>query len=242
MGVGVLINSEVMAKFRKAAGFTQAELAERAGLAERTIQRWENPGKIAAKASLASIGLVANALGVERRSLVQANGGESAEFKGDAWSITHPQRPAAVVQPIMERPDPNLVRGRDAGIWVPLYRSVSASGTSLNEDMHSEMHYAPRGTDFAVVVDGDCMEPVYKNGEIVFVSVDWWKARGFRPDAEYWILFLNGETTLKLVRMIADEPEKFLLEAYNKARHRPQIRLLADIARAGEIIGKQKFN
>ena len=59
-----------LAAARKAAGFTQAQLSARSGVALRSIQQWEGRSKQLARAAAASVAAVARVLGTTSESLL----------------------------------------------------------------------------------------------------------------------------------------------------------------------------
>jgi phage repressor protein C with HTH and peptisase S24 domain len=83
---------------------------------------------------------------------------------------------------------------------IPLFdSSVSAGGgTWLDEHIDSNLIYShdmPHGTDFALRIYGDSMEPMYSNGEIVFV-----RRNVIIESGQVGVFCLNDESYLKMLQ------------------------------------------
>ncbi len=103
------------------------------------------------------------------------------------------------------------------------YLAVSAgTGEFLDEDNFEMVRFpassVPRGASFGVRVSGDSMEPVYHDGQIVWVSPCESLRRG-----EVGIFIYNGEGYLKLYeeRMPDEEQWDALADSYGTVRPQP---------------------
>lgn len=98
-------------------------------------------------------------------------------------------------------------------IDVHLYSvAVSAGpGSFLDSDGYELVRVprgsVPAGTDFALLVGGDSMEPVYKNGQMVFVQ----RAETLRP-GEVGIFVHDGESLVKLYQ--EQTPDESVIEEF----------------------------
>lgn len=83
---------------------------------------------------------------------------------------------------------------------IPMFSNVVSAGygTWLGEGYEYEFEYlenVPSGTDFALRVRGDSMEPMYSNGDIVFV-----KANVIVESGQIGVFCLNDEGYLKMLQ------------------------------------------
>lgn len=117
---------------------------------------------------------------------------------------------------------------------VPLYEGVSAV------DMRHEFEHPEAMVEvsadirptFAVRIRGDCMEPIYENGDVVVFSIPRFEAEGFVNGKDYWIQFTDGQTTFKRVLVDHRDPERLTMFPVNPAHqpwpvHRSHIRQAA---------------
>jgi len=104
---------------------------------------------------------------------------------------------------------------------VPNFGSVSAVSADERFEQGGRYSEVPDvGVDFTVVVDGQCMEPRYEDGDTVGCSLRQWEREGFIWNRDYWVRFKNGESTLKRVRQDAKQPDHILFVPLNpQARH-----------------------
>jgi hypothetical protein len=141
-------------------GINQSEFSRRAGIPLPTLRTWlkipksEIRGGNLEKLS-AGLGKTPDEIRVKLRQ---------AYFERGDLSVS---------VPIMNRPGERLIMRP-----VPIYNGVSASRfiekTNLDYTPGFADRYVPAPTDdpdaFALIVDGDCMEPDYRKGEIVVFS------------------------------------------------------------------------
>jgi hypothetical protein len=93
---------------------------------------------------------------------------------------------------------------------------------------------------FTVPVDGDCQDPVWKNGEIVLFSFDAYDREGILPGKSYYLAFTDGSTTFKRVFIDPDDPEIYILRCWNAARYPAERRVhFSEVVRIARAISKQ---
>ena len=85
---------------------------------------------------------------------------------------------------------------------------------------------------FAAVVDGDCMEPRYCDGDVVVFSVDAAEGEGILEGKNYFIQFTDGENTFKRIFFDPEDSDRLVLHCWNpryptRTIEREQIALLA---------------
>jgi transcriptional regulator with XRE-family HTH domain len=85
---------------------------------------------------------------------------------------------------------------------------------------------------FAVTVDGDCMEPKYRDGDSVIFSVDAAESEGIVEGRNYFIQFADGENTFKRIFLDPENHELLVLKCWNekyppRVVERSSIKLLA---------------
>ena len=97
------------------------------------------------------------------------------------------------------------------------YHGVSASRTDVRVAVSRETAYAPAGSlrRFSVVVDGDCMEPRYRHGELVIFSVDAAEREGILEGRNYFVQLSDGQNTFKRIFFVPDDPDRLLLCCWN---------------------------
>ena len=74
---------------------------------------------------------------------------------------------------------------------------------------------------FAVIVDGDCMEPKYRDGDVVVFSVDAAEREGIVDGRNYFIQFADGENTFKRVFLEPSDVNWLVLRCWN-AKYPPR--------------------
>jgi phage repressor protein C with HTH and peptisase S24 domain len=85
---------------------------------------------------------------------------------------------------------------------------------------------------FAAVVDGDCMEPKFRDGDVVVFSVDAAEKEGIVEGRNYFLQFIDGENTFKRIFFDPDNAEQLVLRCWNahyphRCIRRDRIQLLA---------------
>lgn len=93
---------------------------------------------------------------------------------------------------------------------------------------------------FTIPVDGDCQEPVWKDGEIVVFSFDAYEREGILPGKSYYLAFTDGSTTFKRVMIDPDDPDIYILRCWNTARYPGERRVhFSEVVRIARAISKQ---
>ena len=123
--------------------------------------------------------------------------------------------------PIMNRPGERLVMRP-----VPILNGISASRfvekTNLDYPPGFADRYVPAPTDdpdaFAMIVDGDCMEPDYRRGELVIFSPLEVQRYGPQQGKDYAVQLDStgaNESTFKRLFVEKEDPSVFLFRCIN---------------------------
>ena len=93
---------------------------------------------------------------------------------------------------------------------------------------------------FTIPVDGDCQEPVWKNGDIVLFSFDAFDREGILPGKSYYMAFTDGSTTFKRVYLDPEDPEVYILRCWNAAKYPGERRVhFNEVVRIARALSKQ---
>ena len=93
---------------------------------------------------------------------------------------------------------------------------------------------------FTIPVDGDCQEPVWKNGEIVVFSFDAYDREGILPGKSYYLAFTDGSTTFKRVFVDETDHEVYILRCWNTNKYPNERRVhFSEVVRVARAISKQ---
>jgi len=93
---------------------------------------------------------------------------------------------------------------------------------------------------FSIPVDGDCQEPVWKNGDVVVFSFDAFDREGILPGKSYYLAFTDGSTTFKRVFLDDNDPEVYILRCWNTAKFPDELRVhYSEVVRIARAISKQ---
>ena len=141
-------------------GVNQSEFARRAGIPLPTLRTWLKLPRSEIR-------------GGNMEKLSQALGKSQEEIRTKLRQAYYVRGDRSMSVPIMNRPGERLVMRP-----VPIINGISASRfvekTNLDYPPGFADRYVPAPTDdpdaFAMVVDGDCMEPEYRRGELVIFS------------------------------------------------------------------------
>ncbi len=119
-------------------------------------------------------------------------------------------------------------------VEVPHFHGVSAAKVEHRTDAHRGKAAVPAGSQrrFAVTVDGDCMEPKYRDGDVVVFSVDVAEREGILDGKNYFIQLADDENTFKRVFLDPDNRELLILRPWNdrypaRVVERSRVKLLA---------------
>ncbi|HZL34698.1 MAG TPA: LexA family transcriptional regulator [Tepidisphaeraceae bacterium] len=139
----------------------------------------------------------------------------------------------ANIRPKDERPDPpvhgpdfptGIGAGKTPVVDVAHFHGVSAARVEQRTETHRGNAPAPAGPSrrFAVTVDGDCMEPRYRHGDVVLFSVEAAEREGIIDGKNYFLQFADGENTFKRVFPDPDNRELLILKCWNE-KYAPRI-------------------
>lgn len=203
-----------LAKLRKERGYTLTELAEQLAAYGVTVQRagvskWENGETVP---SIYQLMAVCCALDVEE--------GPSYFMNLPALS---PKLNELGLQKLKDYQQDLIASGRYvpeqeesaevACLSMPVSRLPVSAGTGafLSDEDFEQMdvpsHTVPEGADFGVIVSGDSMEPVYHDGQIVWVQ----RCQELRP-GEVGIFMYDGNGYIKVYS--EQEPSENLQEEF----------------------------
>ena len=168
------------------------ELSRRTGIDKASISQWTN-GTYEAKQE--GVYKLAKALNVNEAWLMgydapMERDTRAQQARFNEWEKTHnPDRP------VMESDTFQKILTR-----LPLYNTPVSAGTGawLADGHEYEFAFfddAPKGTDFALKVRGDSMEPLYSDGDTVFI-----KTNVIIESGQIGIFFFNGEGYLKMLQ------------------------------------------
>lgn len=226
------ILEDFLRKRRELSGFaTWRALAEAADVGEATVYRILREGVDDPNSNLNSRNAFAKAM----------------RFT-DWWELVRAYNRGDLV---MNLDDPflsglNNVRLTEPATEIPLYESVSAVRKDMRDAMRTGTLHAPHDPKsserFFVVLDGDCMEPNYRDGDRVLCDIGRWKQERLVDGAAYWLQLEGDEFTFKRVRFDPASDRHIFLEPDNRKYKslrvdRSQIVLAA---RAVEVISKAK--
>lgn len=234
--------AEILAEGRQRKGWSQSELAFRAGVSTSTVARLEQ-GR--GKANVNSLRRLAASIAYDADALADLARNPHKSHP-PAWLAAPAVSPKPLIaipglftadqlgQPHPRLPLEEIPRMRPA----PHFGGVSAVRTELREEdagATDTTSVPDVGIDFTVRVDGQCMEPRYEDGERLGCSVRRWEREGFVWNKDYWIRFKDGQTTLKRVRPDPRNKEKFICVPLN-SKTRPFSRKKANVEKAARVL------
>lgn len=93
---------------------------------------------------------------------------------------------------------------------------------------------------FSIPVDGNCQEPVWKDGDVVIFSFDAFDREGILPGKSYYLAFTDGSTTFKRVFLDDSDPEVYILRCWNTAKYPDERRVhFSEVVRIARAMSKQ---
>lgn len=175
-------------EFRVRRGMTQQDLAELMGTTKQTIGRYENGNRGVDQDKIFKLAEIFNCsiddffpTTGSAESLMNLYNGLSQPRQSKVYSFTRQQ--------FFEQQ--NSIPERSTY----LYGAVSAGTGEWLEDEHKNKIEVPKDTpvhDFALTVNGDSMEPMFQNGEIIFI-----KRTNDARHGQVVVVSLNGEAYVK---------------------------------------------
>jgi transcriptional regulator with XRE-family HTH domain len=191
---------------REAMGLSQAKLGQKVGVDGQTISNLET-GKTRSP-KLKNIAPLAEALSVSVEDLMVEIGKGSPDPEPTPTAL----RDDVLIAPVR---------------MVKVLTSVKASGLAYHPDESGETQIpfpGPYPDAFGAKVSGDCMEPDYRDGELVVFSRQAWEADGFLPGRDYYVRVRDAESaTFK--RFLRMEGETAVFQCVNTAKYPKEIRI-----------------
>jgi transcriptional regulator with XRE-family HTH domain len=226
MAKRVMISGKKFADVRRGWYLTQEEFAQRLAMSAGNVRRLEqsqeggmqvkNFRRLAELMKLTPDELYAR-IGVGPLGPSRALGDNGLE------ETAGPPQPPALrpdsIQPVME---------------IERFHGVSAARPEDRAGVDRGKTLVPAGSrrQFSVVVDGDCMEPKYRHGDVVIFSADAVDREGIVDGRSYFIQFDDGENTFKRVFAHPNDVNLVVLRCWNgeypdRVMDRSSIRLVA---------------
>lgn len=197
------ILGQTIREIRKRRGLTQKQLSELTGLKQNTISNHENGNR---SIDEVDIHVYSNALGVSPKELFDSYK-ESSDNLTVIYNQLNSDRQAKVYDFATEQLNEqnNVVNINDyieeETNWyeVKFYGSISAgTGLYLDDEQVETINFGadmvPNGTDFCLKVNGDSMEPMFHDGDYVFIK----RETDFR-NGTIGAVIVNGEAYLKKI-------------------------------------------
>ena len=196
-------------------GISQAEFARRANIPLPTLRTWLKTPRSEIR-------------GGNMQKLSEGLGKSPEEIRNIMRQAYYEAGDASLEVPIRNRPGERLVMRP-----VPIVNRVSASKFAEKTNFDYSPGFAdrevPAPTDdpdaFALIVDGQCMEPDYKSGELVIFSPLEVQRYGVVPGKDYAIQLDgsgNGENTFKRLFLDPKDDSVFVLKCLNPKFKSPQ--------------------
>ncbi len=215
----LLISGERLASLRAERYLTQEELAGRLGMSTAGVRRLEQLR--AGGMQLRNFRRLAALTEVTPEQLRQRI----------CLPLPHPQQPGSLVH---GQPSALLPGSASAVVEIERFHGVSAARSEDRAGVERDQVPVPAGAGrrFSVVVDGDCMEPKYRNGDVVVFSIDAAEREGIVDGRNYFIQFADGQNTFKRIFREPSDIEWLVLRCWNakypdRRVERASIQLLA---------------
>lgn len=211
------ILGQTIREIRKRKGLTQKQLSELTGLKQNTISNHENGNR---SIDEVDIHVYSNALGVSPKELFDSYK-ESSDNLTEIYNQLNSDRQTKVYDFATEQlKEQNKVVNindyiEEESEWyeVKFYGSVSAgTGLYLDDEQVETISFGadmiPNGTDFCLKVNGDSMDPMFHDGDYVFIK----RETDFR-NGSIGVVIVNGDAYLK--KLYVNE-ESITLVSLNK--------------------------
>ena len=202
------ILGQTIKKIRKRKGLTQKQLSELTGLKQNTISNHENGNR---SIDEVDIHVYSSALGVSPKELFDSYK-ESSDNITEIYNKLNSDRQTKVYDFATEQlNEQNKVVNindyiEEESEWyeVKFYGSVSAgTGLYLDDEQVETISFGadmiPNGTDFCLKVNGDSMDPMFHDGDYVFIK----RETDFR-NGSIGVVIVNGDAYLKKIYITAD--------------------------------------
>ena len=211
------ILGQTIREIRKRKGLTQKQLSELTGLKQNTISNHENGNR---SIDEVDIHVYSNALGVSPKELFDSYK-ESSDNLTEIYNQLNSDRQTKVYDFATEQlKEQNKVVNindyiEEESEWyeVKFYGSVSAgTGLYLDDEQVETISFGadmiPTGTDFCLKVNGDSMDPMFHDGDYVFIK----RETDFR-NGSIGVVIVNGDAYLKKIYIT---PDSIKLVSLNK--------------------------
>lgn len=214
------ILGQTIREIRKRKGLTQKQLSELTGLKQNTISNHENGNR---SIDEVDIHVYSNALGVSPKELFDSYK-ESNNNLTEIYNQLNSDRQTKVydfaTEQLREQNNNNNVVDindyiEEESDWyeVKFYGSVSAgTGLYLDDEQVETISFGadmiPNGTDFCLKVNGDSMDPMFHDGDYVFIK----RETDFR-NGSIGVVIVNGDAYLKKIYIT---PDSIKLVSLNK--------------------------
>ena len=211
------ILGQTIREIRKRKGLTQKQLSELTGLKQNTISNHENGNR---SIDEVDIHVYSNALGVSPKELFDSYK-ESSNNLTEIYNQLNSDRQTKVYDFATEQlKEQNKVVNindyiEEESDWyeVKFYGSVSAgTGLYLDDEQVETISFGadmiPNGTDFCLKVNGDSMDPMFHDGDYVFIK----RETDFR-NGSIGVVIVNGDAYLKKIYIT---PDSIKLVSLNK--------------------------
>ena len=202
------ILGQTIREIRKRKGLTQKQLSELTGLKQNTISNHENGNR---SIDEVDIHVYSNALGVSPKELFDSYK-ESSDNLTEIYNQLNSDRQTKVYDFATEQlKEQNKVLNindyiEEESDWyeVKFYGSVSAgTGLYLDDEQVETISFGadmiPNGTDFCLKVNGDSMDPMFHDGDYVFIK----RETDFR-NGSIGVVIVNGDAYLKKIYITED--------------------------------------
>jgi transcriptional regulator with XRE-family HTH domain len=207
-----LVRGEEFATLRRGRYLTQSELAEQLGMSVQNVARLEHAKEVGMRAK--NFRRLAEVVGLTPDQLharIGVHAGEGRAMGKRRYGLA--EVAADVEQPASFR------RGSiQPAVEIDRFHGVSAARPEERPGVERGTTLVPAGTArcFSVTVDGDCMEPKYRHGDVVIFSVDAAEREGIVEGRNYFIQFDDGENTFKRVFSDPRDEDRLVLRCWNK--------------------------
>ena len=211
------ILGQTIREIRKRKGLTQKQLSELTGLKQNTISNHENGNR---SIDEVDIHVYSNALGVSPKELFDSYK-ESSDNLTEIYNQLNSDRQTKVYDFATEQLKEqnkvvninNYIEEESDWYEVKFYGSVSAgTGLQLDDEQVETISFGadmiPTGTDFCLKVNGDSMDPMFHDGDYVFIK----RETDFR-NGSIGVVIVNGDAYLKKIYIT---PDSIKLVSLNK--------------------------
>lgn len=211
------ILGQTIREIRKRKGLTQKQLSELTGLKQNTISNHENGNR---SIDEVDIHVYSNALGVSPKELFDSYK-ESSDNLTEIYNQLNSDRQTKVYDFATEQLKEqnkvvninNYIEEESDWYEVKFYGSVSAgTGLYLDDEQVETISFGadmiPTGTDFCLKVNGDSMDPMFHDGDYVFIK----RETDFR-NGSIGVVIVNGDAYLKKIYIT---PDSIKLVSLNK--------------------------